>query len=188
MKNIAVIVVVLAVAAAGGYVYLSGSDDAPTSSSQPPISGSVQNFTPLPEPVPMPQIAFETESGDAKTMADLQGGLVVVNFWATFCGPCLRELPSLEALASEFADDGVTVALLSHDHEGWEQINTFLARLNIETPQSYLDVAKKLGNELGVSSLPVTAIVNAEGDIVGAVTGPAEWDTPEAFALIRHYL
>jgi len=192
MKKPVIAVAIIAVVAAVAYFGLSRTDQGgeitANLAATAPISGSVQNFTILPEPVPAPAIAFETETGEAVTMADLEGGLVLVNFWATFCGPCIRELPSLEALAAEFADDGLTVALLSQDHAGWEQINVYLTRLNISTPDSYLDVAKKFAGALGVSSLPVTALIDTNGNIVGAVTGPAEWDTPEAFALIRHFL
>lgn len=153
-----------------------------------PISGSVQNFTVFDEPVPAPLIAFETEAGEPATMENFHGQLVLVNFWATFCGPCIRELPSLETLAREFSDRGFTVALMSQDHEGWEQIDTFLTRLNISTPASYLDVGKSFANELGVRSLPTSALIDRDGNILGAVVGAAEWDTPEAYDLIRYFL
>ncbi|MCZ6765200.1 MAG: TlpA disulfide reductase family protein [Alphaproteobacteria bacterium] len=184
------VIAVAAVIAIGGYFAIGGrlSGPADETALNPPISGSVQNFTVFPEPVPAPLIAFETEAGEEKTLADLRGGLVLVNFWATYCGPCIRELPSLETLAREFDGDGLTVALMSQDHEGWELINTYLTRLAVATPASYLDAGKKLANELGVSSLPVTALIDAEGNILGAVTGAAEWDTPEAFDLIRYFL
>ena len=195
MKKLAVIAIVVIAAAAGGYVAfgdrISGSRSGQSAGGDPgpvPISGSVQNFTVLAEPVPAPLIAFETEQGEQKTFEDLQGKLVLVNFWATYCGPCLRELPTIEVLAKEFADDGFAVALMSHDHEGWEKINLYLTRLKIATPQSYLDSGKKLGVVVGVPNLPTSILVDKDGNIVGALPGNAEWDTPEAFELIRYFL
>lgn len=196
MKKFAVIAFVVIAAAGGGYFAFGdrifGSSDTRSVSQGPqgpvPISGSVQNFTALDEPVPAPQITFETETGEVKSFADFEGELLLVNFWATFCGPCIRELPSIETLAEKYGDRGLTVALISQDTAGWEQINIFLDRLKIETPESFLDINKKLANELGVSSLPTTALIDAEGNILGAVFGPAEWDTPEAFELIEYYL
>ncbi len=193
MKKFAVLAIVVIALAGGGYLAFGdrilGSGESGSVSQGPvPISGSVQNFTAFDEPVPAPLITFETESGDVKSFANFQGELVLVNFWATFCGPCIRELPSIETLANEYSDKGLTVALMSQDHTGWEQINVFLDRLHIATPGSFLDVGKKLANELGVSSLPTTALIDAQGNILGAVFGPAEWDTPEAYELIDYYL
>jgi thiol-disulfide isomerase/thioredoxin len=193
MKKIVFIAIIVAAAGAGLYFavakhWLESGGGQHAGLGPVPISGSVQNFTVLDEPVPAPAIAFETATGETRTLNDLQGGLVLVNFWATFCGPCIRELPSIETLATEFSGKGLTVALMSQDHTGWETINSFLERLHIETPESFLDVRKKLAAAIGVSSLPVTALIDAEGSIVGVVSGPAEWDTPEAYDLIQHFL
>ena len=155
---------------------------------EPPISGSVQNFTAYDEPIPAPDTPFATEHDGARTMADFRGKVVVVNFWATWCGPCIRELPSLQRLQAELGSDRFTVALVSQDRGGWPQVNKFLKKLKIQDPESYLDERLKFATAMGVRGLPVTAIFDADGNEVGRVSGSAEWDTPEAFALIRHYL
>ena len=166
---------------------------APLSSSgaradEPPISGSVQNFTAYDEPVPAPDTPFSTENDGERTLVDFRGRVVVVNFWATWCGPCIRELPSLERLQAGLGSDRFQVALFSQDRDGWPRVNKFLKKLKIASPDSYLDVKLKFARAMGVRGLPVTAIIDAEGNELGRVSGAAEWDTPEAFALIQHYL
>ena len=155
---------------------------------KPPVSGSVQNFIVFDEPVPAPEEGFAAEDGREWTFEDLRGQVVLVNFWATWCGPCIRELPSIERLQAELGSDAFTVAIVSQDRAGWPQINKFLKRLKVSSPLSFLDQDLKLSRAMQVRGLPVTAILDAEGNEVGRVAGPAEWDTPEAFELVRFYI
>lgn len=154
----------------------------------PPISGSVQNFIVHEEPLAAPDTVFFSQNDGDKTLADLQGRVTLVNFWATWCGPCVRELPSIQHLQDSMGGDDFTVALVSQDRDGWKRIVPFLKRLKITGPASYLDKKLKLSRALGVSSLPVSLLLDADGNEVGRVVGAAEWDTPEAAALIQHYV
>ncbi len=154
----------------------------------PPVSGSVQNFIVFDEPVPAPEESFVAEDGRAWTFEDLRGQVVLVNFWATWCGPCIRELPSIERLQAELGGDAFTVAIVSQDRAGWPQINKFLKKLKVSSPLSFLDENLKLSRAMQVRGLPVTAIIDADGNEVGRVAGAAEWDTPEAFELVRFYI
>lgn len=159
-----------------------GADDGP------PVSGSVQNFIVFDEPVPAPQVAFGLEDGSEATFSAFGDRVTLVNFWATWCGPCIRELPSLQALHEELGGETFAVALFSQDREGWERVNPFLRKLKISEPESYLDSKLKLAQAMGVRGLPVTALMDGEGNIVGQVSGPAEWDTEEALALVQYYI
>ncbi len=154
----------------------------------PPVSGSVQNFIVFDEPVPAPEESFLAEDGRAWTFEDFRGQVVLVNFWATWCGPCIRELPSIERLQAELGSDAFTVAIVSQDKDGWPRINKFLKRLKVSSPKSFLDEKLVLSRAMQVRGLPVTAILDAEGNEVGRVAGAAEWDTPEAFELVRFYI
>ncbi len=154
----------------------------------PPVSGSVQNFIVFDEPVPAPQVAFGLEDGSEATFSEFGDRVTLLNFWATWCGPCIRELPSLQALQEEFGGETFAVALFSQDRGGWDQVIPFLRKLKISGPESYLDSKLKLAQAMGVRGLPVTALMDGEGNIVGQVVGPAEWDTEEAFELVQYYI
>lgn len=154
----------------------------------PPVSGSVQNFIVHDSPLPPPDTVFASQKDGEKTLQDLQGRVTLVNFWATWCGPCVRELPSIERLHTALSGDDFQIALVSQDRDGWKRIVPFLKRLKIKGPESFLDEKLKLSRALSVRSLPVSLLLDAEGNEVGRVAGAAEWDTPEALALIQYYI
>lgn len=159
------------------------------SAEPPPISGAVQNFIVHDEPIPGPLTPFENSSGEERTLADFRGKVVLVNFWATWCGPCIRELPSLARLNEKLGGENFTVAIVSQDRDGWKRIEPFLKRrLKVEFEDSFLDEGLKFSRAMQVRSLPVVAIIDPEGNEVGRLVGGAEWDTPEALALIGYYL
>jgi len=154
----------------------------------PPISGSVQNFVVFENPVPAPQIPLSARAGGEQTLGDYRGKIVVVNFWATWCGPCVREMPTLARLQEKFAGDDFAMVLVSQDRGGWKVIDRFMTKLKLEFPNSLLDDRLKLSRAMQVNSLPVVAILDRQGNEVGRVSGGAEWDAPEAFALVEYYL
>lgn len=155
----------------------------------PPITGSVQNFIPFDEPIAAPLVALATKDGGEQTFEDYRGKLVVVNFWATWCGPCVREMPTLSQLRERFADDDdFAFVIVSQDRGGWKDIARFMKRQKLDFPNSLLDDKLKLSKEMQVRSLPVVAIIDRDGNEVGRLVGGAEWDSPEAIELIEYYL
>lgn len=154
----------------------------------PPLEGVfATNFTLLDRPVPAPLERFQDLQGNPAKLADFTGRVVVLNFWATWCAPCLREMPSLDRLQAALGGDGFTVVLMSQDRRGAEQVEPFLAKLDIGLT-SQLDPKMALFRALGGRSLPTTILFDADGNELGRLVGPAEWDRPEALALIRYYL
>ena len=155
----------------------------------PPLLGAfADNFTLLDPPVPVPLEAFAALDGTPVRLADFKGRVVVLNFWATWCAPCIREMPSLDRLQPALRDRGLAVLAVSIDRGGAKVIRPFAKRLGLEHLGLYHDDEGALFQAFGVTGLPTTFLIDRRGQIVGAYPGAAEWDEPEARALIEHYL
>ena len=155
----------------------------------PPLQGEfADNFTLLEPPIPAPPGAFVDLAGAPVRLADFKGRVVLVNFWATWCPPCIREMPSLDRLQAALEDRDLTVLAVSIDRGGAKVIVPFAERLGLEHLGIYHDAKGALFQAFGVPGLPTSFLIDRRGRIVGAYPGPAEWDGPEARALIEHYL
>ncbi len=156
--------------------------------SGPPIEGQVQNFEVFPQPVETTDVTVLTKDGGKTTLNQFRGKYIVLNFWATWCGPCIRELPSLERLDAALPDDRAQVVLVSQDRAGFKQTERFLKKLDVNFPDNFVDERLKFSRALGIVSLPTTLLIGPDGKEVGRLVGHAEWDSPEALALVNWYL
>ena len=135
-------------------------------------------------PVAVPDVALSSVDGGPAALADYAGEPVVLNFWATWCAPCREEMPSLDRLQAEMGDrlEVVTVATGRNAPEG---IRSFFEEEAIENLPMLTDPNQELSRQMAVLGLPVTVILNAEGREIARLTGGAEWDTPEAKAILE---
>ncbi|GAB4236537.1 MAG: hypothetical protein Tsb0032_41530 [Kiloniellaceae bacterium] len=133
-------------------------------------------------------MAFEALEGGTVSFAELAGRVVLVNFWATWCAPCVREMPSLERLHNALEDEGFTVLAVSQDRGGAGVVAPFLARLDLQHLPVYLDPKGKLARAFALKGLPTSFVIDRNGRVVAGLVGPAEWDSPEALDFMRHYL
>ena len=156
--------------------------------SGPPIEGQIQNFEPLAAPLPLPDVTVLTQKDGPITLDRFKGKFVLLNFWATWCGPCIRELPSLERLNTELGGEKAQVVLISQDRGGFKQTDRFLRKLKVDFPDNFIDEQLKFSRAIGVVSLPTTILIGPDGMKVGRLVGSAEWDSPEALALINWYI
>ena len=170
------------------FVFSVGISAAVSAESGPPIEGQVQNYEAFPEPIETSDVTVLTKDGGKTTLEQFKGKFVVLNFWATWCGPCIRELPSLERLDAALPDDKAQVVLVSQDRGGFKQTERFLNRLNVNFPDNFVDERLKFSRSIGVVSLPTTILIAPDGKEVGRLVGTAEWDSPEALALVNWYL
>ncbi len=165
----------------------AGSSVAKTESG-PPIEGQIQNYQPLETPAAVPDVTVLDQEDGLITLDRFKGKFVVLNFWATWCGPCIRELPSLDRLNTKLDGEKAQVVLISQDRGGFKQTDRFLKKLKVTFPDNFIDERLKFSRAIGVVSLPTTILIGPDGKEVGRLVGHAEWDAPEALDLIVWYM
>jgi thiol-disulfide isomerase/thioredoxin len=139
-------------------------------------------------PRTVPELAFR--DGDARpvSLADFQGKVVLLNIWATWCGPCREEMPTLDRLQAELGGPDFQVVALSIDRAGLGVVSEFYDEVGIEHLAKYIDESGKASRQLNAVGLPTTLLIDREGREIARHVGPAEWDTPEMVAFLRRQL
>ncbi len=138
----------------------------------------------LPTPKPL-QLQFTDADGTPLSLADYRGRGVVLNLWATWCVPCVREMPSLDALARTVAASGIAVLPLSSDRQGAPVVQRFYADRGIKTLPVLLDPSSAVAHALNVRGIPTTLLIDKQGREVAWLEGGADWSVPDAVAAVR---
>ena len=133
----------------------------------------------------LPDFVFEDANGKSMTLADFRGHPVLLNLWATWCGPCVRELPSLDQLQVSMASDGLVVLAVDTERNGVDVAKTYFAQHDVKDLAVYNDPSGHIGSTLHVRGLPTSFLINAEGIVSGRVEGGVYWSSPEAVAFLR---
>ena len=154
----------------------------------PEFKGALGPFVVHPAPAPAPEIAFTGGDGKALTLADFRGRIVLLNLWATWCGPCVEEMPALDRLQARLGGPDFAVVALSVDRQGRSLVEPFLAKLGVGNLTMYLDTGNAAMRALKIRGLPTTVLFDREGREVGRIEGAAAWDSPAAAALIRFHI
>lgn len=140
------------------------------------------------EPKDVSQAAFFDETEAAMTLADLQGGYVLVNFWATWCAPCRKEMPSLNALQTEFGSDTFRVVTIATGRNQPAAIRRFFEEVGVDVLPKYRDPKQVLARDMAVFGLPISVILNPEGQEIARLRGDADWYTDSARAIFAAML
>ena len=138
----------------------------------------------MPEPRKL-DLHFTAADGTPRSLADYAGRTVVLNLWATWCVPCVREMPALDDLAKIVAGDGVVVLPVSSDHGGAPVVQRFYDEHKIANLPVLLDPMSAMAHTLGVRGIPMTLLIDPQGQEVGWLEGAADWSAPDAVAAVR---
>lgn len=146
------------------------------------------NFVQHESPRPVAAIDFEDGEGRRLSLADFRGKVVLLNIWATWCGPCRREMPALDRLEARLGGPDFEVVALSIDRSGKSVIQKFYSDHGIRSLAIYNDSTGKASRELGAVGVPATLLLDREGRELGRVVGPADWDEPPAVEYLKHVI
>lgn len=136
----------------------------------------------------LPAVDFSLKdlSGQEQNLSSYAGKLVFLNFWATWCGPCRAEIPSMEELYLELQNQGfVIVALNSQETD--EQVADFVENVGMSFPV-LLDTGGRVGAAYSIRAIPTTYIIDPQGYILGRMVGTRDWYTPEIISLVGDLL
>ena len=136
---------------------------------------------------PAPADGFQTPDGEPVTLAAFRGKPLLVNLWATWCGPCVAEMPTLDALADR-TGDRLQVLVISQDIQGAEVVGPYFEKAGLKRLEAYLDPENALGFAIASGMLPTTVLYDAEGKEIWRVIGAMDWDGPRANTLLSEAL
>ena len=134
---------------------------------------------------PAPAIEFLTSDGRSQSLQDYRGFGVVLNFWATWCVPCVAEMPALAKLSALVGDAQVLVLPLSSDRGGAAAVSKYFAEKGIEGLPVLLDPRGAASRAFGTRGIPTTILIDAQGRERGRLEGAADWTDPEAVLAVR---
>jgi thiol-disulfide isomerase/thioredoxin len=151
-------------------------------------TGDMAKLSILEAPRPAPDAAFTRPDGSEGTLADYVGEVAVVNFWATWCGPCRAEMPSLQALQDALGNEGLEVVTIAFGRHNPAAMERFWESTGVDTLPLLLDADTDLAEALGVQGLPHTVILDRAGRVVAELRGEADWASDDALAAMRALL
>ena len=166
---------------------LANTGSAVENNASSPERARLGEFIPASPPVPAPAISFVDLTGDTVSLAEFAGKFVLVNLWATWCEPCLREMPSLDRMQRHLADK-ITVVAISEDRGGSKTVAPFIDKLGLKSFKTYLDPKSGAGRAFKVEGLPTSFLIDREGRVLGRVEGAAEWDSPKLLGVLKSFL
>ena len=139
----------------------------------------------LAEPKKLPEVVFYDEANNPVTLDKWQGKVVLLNIWATWCPPCVKEMPTLDRLQKRLGGDFFQVVVLSVDEAGVKAVKKFFTKTKVKNLDIHMDPDFKAAGALNALGLPTTILIDVKGREMGRLVGDAEWDTAEMISFFK---
>jgi thiol-disulfide isomerase/thioredoxin len=153
-----------------------------------PVASTADLINVLPQTYPITPVVFHDAEGKAINFSQFKGKIVMVNMWATWCPPCVRELPAIERLMTKFKVADFAFLPISIDTEGKEQVQSFLSTLSMTNFTSYYDQQQNLGQVFPLDTIPATFILDQNGELIAFARSYVDWDDAKAVSLIQGFI
>lgn len=154
------------------------------------ISWSAESNRSL-QAIQVPAIAPSTVFFDGKKnigLKNFKGQFLLVNFWATWCAPCIREMPSLDRLAKKMAGKNLLVLAISEDDDSPAQVKLFAEKLKLKSLTMLYDTHQHGSRDFGLRGIPATFLISPKGRVLANLEGSAVWDEGKLYNEITDYL
>ena len=136
------------------------------------------------EGIPAPNFTFPGLDGKNTSLSDYKGKVVLVNIWATWCPPCVYEMPSMQKLYNEFNGKNFEILAVSIDAAGIDAAAPFMKKHKLSFP-ALMDPKGTIKSMYGVTGIPESFIIDKQGVLVGKIIGPIDWATQEVFGFFQ---
>lgn len=137
------------------------------------------------EPKPVSANPFTTWEGGEGLLADYNGKYVLLNFWATWCAPCRKEMPQLSQLQADLGGDAFEVVTLATGRNPPQAMKRFFEEIAVDNLPLHTDPKQQIARDMGVLGLPITVILNPEGQEIARLSGDADWSSDSAKAIME---
>ncbi len=148
-------------------------------------AGDMRKLNVYSEPGRSSDTPFLTADGSEMTLAAYEGQFVVLNFWATWCAPCRVEMPHLSALQEAVGSDDIQVVTVATGRNAPAAMAMFFDEIGVDNLPLHRDPRQALARDMGVLGLPVTVILNREGQEIARLQGEADWADENALAVVN---
>jgi len=136
-------------------------------------------------PKPLPATVFKDAADADQTLTNFAGKVLVINFWATWCAPCVKEMPTLDRLQGKLGGKDFQVLTISQDREGAKVAKPFMEKNEWKNLAFYVEPRGKFARDAALNGLPTTLIIDKSGREVARVEGEVQWDSPEVEKILR---
>ena len=155
----------------------------------PLARGEVAAINIAAEPRRLPDLSFTDAGGQTRRLADFKGRTVLLNLWATWCVPCRKEMPALDALQAKLGDDKFQVVAVNIDTRNLDKPRVWLEETGVKRLAYFSDPSAKVFQDLKAVGkafgMPTTLLIDPQGCELGTLAGPAEWASEDAIKLIE---
>lgn len=177
------VIIIATVAVASGANPLSAAEGA-----QKPDRPKPGAFIWHQTPKTLPATVFKDATDSDQTLDKFKGKVMVVNFWATWCAPCVKEMPTLDALQAKLGGPDFQVLAISQDREGAKVAQPFAEKQGWKNLAFYVEKMGRFSKDANLRGLPTSLIVDKSGHEVARVEGEATWDSPEVEKTLRELI